>query len=144
MLLLPAVAVTADFNGDGFGDLLWRDTSGNTAVWLMKGAAVISSAGLGVVPPYWTVAGTGDFNGDGNADILWRDNGPGRDIVYPLSHAREIVVTFNCELPAGRAEVPSLTAASVPTAGKHSRHQTNFFAGRAGAQGCRRHVGRQS
>jgi hypothetical protein len=65
------------------------------------------------------------------ADAVWEGRrvrvGPGGDIVCPLSHAREIPVTFNRELPKGRAEVPSLTAASVPTAGKHSRHQTIFL-----------------
>ena len=64
----------ADFNGDGQGDLLWRDSSGNIAVWLMNGATVMSSAALGNVPTTWMVVGTRDFDGDGMADILWRDN----------------------------------------------------------------------
>jgi FG-GAP repeat len=38
------VVGTGDFNGDGFGDILWRDTSGNLAVWLMNGANVIGGA----------------------------------------------------------------------------------------------------
>ena len=69
-----SVAGVADFNGDGLGDILWRDTRGDYAIWLMNGAAVMSSAGLGnVSPTTWSVVGTGDFNGDGMADILWRD-----------------------------------------------------------------------
>jgi uncharacterized membrane protein len=67
-------ANTHDFNHDGMSDLLWRDTSGNTAVWLMNGGSVTSSAGLGQLPPAtWSIIGQRDFNGDGNADILWRD-----------------------------------------------------------------------
>jgi hypothetical protein len=70
-----SVVGTGDFNGDGIGDILWQDTSGNLAVWLMNGATVLSSAGLGNVPTVWSVVGIGDFNGDGNSDILWRDSG---------------------------------------------------------------------
>ncbi len=69
-----SVAGVADFNGDGLGDILWRDTAGDYAIWLMNGATVTSAVGLGnVSPTTWSVVGTGDFNGDGMADILWRD-----------------------------------------------------------------------
>jgi hypothetical protein len=53
--------------------LLWRDTSGNTAMWFLNGASVLSTGGLGNVPIAWSVVLTGDFNGDGRADLLWRD-----------------------------------------------------------------------
>ncbi len=46
---------THDFNGDGFSDIAWRDTSGNTAVWLMDGAQVIQSANIGAAPTEWTI-----------------------------------------------------------------------------------------
>jgi hypothetical protein len=61
-----------DFNGDGKADILWRNASGDLALWLMNGASVSSMASLGIVSTDWTVAGVGDFNGDGKADILWR------------------------------------------------------------------------
>jgi hypothetical protein len=32
------IVETGDFNGDGMSDILWRDTSGNTAIWFMNGA----------------------------------------------------------------------------------------------------------
>jgi hypothetical protein len=61
------------FNGDGKSDILWRDTSGNVAVWFMNGAQAQYS-GLGNVPPSaWWIVETGDFNGDGKSDILWCD-----------------------------------------------------------------------
>jgi hypothetical protein len=48
------------------GDILWQDSAGDVAVWLMNGTTVMSSAGLGNLPPaVWTVVRTGDFNGDG-------------------------------------------------------------------------------
>jgi hypothetical protein len=49
------IAVTGDFNGDGKSDLLWRNTSGDTAVWFMNGTAVASTTSLGNVPIAWTV-----------------------------------------------------------------------------------------
>jgi FG-GAP-like repeat len=68
------VVGVADFNGDGIGDLLWCDGSGDVAVWLMSTAMVMSSTSLGNVPSTWTVVGAGDFNGDGMVEILWQDN----------------------------------------------------------------------
>src|SRR5258706_9566502 len=68
-----SIVGAGDFNGDGKSDILWRDTSGNTAIWFMNGSQVSSSASVGVVPTTWTIVGTGDFDGDGHSDILWRD-----------------------------------------------------------------------
>ena len=64
---------THDFNGDGYSDIEWRDGSGDLAVWLMMGAAVMSSGGLGTVPTTWSIVGQRDFNGDGKYDLLWRN-----------------------------------------------------------------------
>jgi hypothetical protein len=38
-----------DLNGDSKGDIVWRDTSGDVAFWLMNGAAVSSTGGVGGV-----------------------------------------------------------------------------------------------
>jgi hypothetical protein len=64
-----------DFNGDSKGDIVWRDTGGNVALWLMNGAAVSSAGGAAGVPSTWSIVGQRDFNGDGMADLLWRDGG---------------------------------------------------------------------
>ena len=42
------------FSGDGISDLFWRDTSGNTSIWLMNGTAVSSTAAVGNMPTTWT------------------------------------------------------------------------------------------
>jgi hypothetical protein len=65
-----------DFNADGYSDILWRDNSGNMAIWEMQGSTIInpSSAGLGGVATTWSIFGQHDFNGDGKADLLWHDS----------------------------------------------------------------------
>jgi hypothetical protein len=50
------IVETGDFNGDGMSDILWRDTSGNTAIWFMNGATS-TGASLGVVSTDWTIQG---------------------------------------------------------------------------------------
>src|SRR5208282_1329720 len=66
---------TGDFNGDGKSDILWRDTSGDVAIWEMNGTTILNPTAtyVATVPTTWSIVGTGDFNGDGKADILWRD-----------------------------------------------------------------------
>jgi FG-GAP-like repeat len=65
---------THDFNGDGYSDIAWRDTSGNVAIWEMTATGVLNSTSLGNLTTLWTIAGLRDFNGDGFADILWRNS----------------------------------------------------------------------
>jgi hypothetical protein len=72
----PATA-THDFSCDSLSDILWRNTNGGIAMWLMNGATVTSSFGLGNVPTDWSIVGQRDFNGDGFADILWRNTNGG-------------------------------------------------------------------
>src|SRR4029077_5363674 len=38
-----SIAAFSDFNGDGAADLVWRDTSGITALWIMNGSAIAAS-----------------------------------------------------------------------------------------------------
>ena len=53
---LGYVAFALDYNGDGKSDLLWRDnSSGNNAVWLMNGTALMSALGIANVPTIWSV-----------------------------------------------------------------------------------------
>ena len=44
------VVGTGDFNGDGMTDIVWRDTAGDTAIWLMNGATFRQPAELGRAP----------------------------------------------------------------------------------------------
>ena len=38
-------------------DILWRDTSGNIAIWFMVADHVKQSAGLGNAPNVWSIQG---------------------------------------------------------------------------------------
>jgi Ca2+-binding RTX toxin-like protein len=70
---LPFFA-SADFNGDGKDDLLWRNANGTVTDWLSNGAGFADNLNVyRVIGPDWRIVGTGDFNGDGRSDILWRN-----------------------------------------------------------------------
>jgi hypothetical protein len=73
MSVSVAFAGIADFNGDGFADILWRDAEGNVSVWQMNGAFLNFSVPIAKIWSGWTIVGIRDFNGDGRVDILWRD-----------------------------------------------------------------------
>ncbi len=64
----------ADFNIDGRGDILWQNTDGTPAIWLMNGTNLGFAGNVGFNPgPTWQVQDSGDFNGDFNSDILWQN-----------------------------------------------------------------------
>lgn len=78
------VVGVGDFDGDGFDDLLWRNSSsGQISVSFLQGRRVqreltldrdpiVAQTGLN-----FEIAGVRDFNNDGIADILYRNNTPG-------------------------------------------------------------------
>jgi len=81
-ILVPARSSTlasakrVDFNGDGSGDLVFRDADGSVEVRLMQGTAVVGSATFMPSAPGRILATTGDFDGDGKTDLLYqRDDG---------------------------------------------------------------------
>jgi glucose/arabinose dehydrogenase len=68
-------ATKADFNGDGFSDILFRNNSTGDTGYTDLHNNVFQS--LGGSPTAYSVAGAGDFNGDGFGDILFRNNSTG-------------------------------------------------------------------
>jgi subtilase family serine protease len=64
---------THDFNHDGTSDILWRNTNGDLAIWLMNGTQVLSAPGLGNVPTSWSIVGQRQLNNSGYADLIWRN-----------------------------------------------------------------------
>jgi hypothetical protein len=51
--------------------LLWRNSNGDIAIWLMNGLQTLSAVDIGNVPLVWTIVETGDYNSDGKSDIAW-------------------------------------------------------------------------
>ena len=90
--IVPATSRNAhDFNGDGWSDVLWRNTqSGQVLAWMVEctqggGCNQLSAVSLGTPPPLdWTIVGQRDFNGDARDDILWRNGTSGQVLVWLL------------------------------------------------------------
>ena len=71
---MNATTQVGNFNGDGQGDLLWRNADGTVGTWLMNGPAIQAAQSFAVVGDDWHIVGIGDFGGDGKSDILWRND----------------------------------------------------------------------
>lgn len=80
--VVPLIARTHDFNGDGISDILWRNASdGRNSIWRSANSLTPQSVWT-VASQAWRVAGIGDFNGDGVSDILWRNTSDGRNSIW--------------------------------------------------------------
>ncbi len=80
-----------DFNNDGLGDILYRDSK--TQQWQIQtinGSTAPMSENIGNMSPYafWEFQGTGDFNADGNSDVLIRHKTAGSWYVYFMDGAQ--------------------------------------------------------
>ncbi|MDH3594185.1 MAG: VCBS repeat-containing protein [Rhodospirillales bacterium] len=83
----PNRPVANDFNGDGHGDILWRNTSNSTVViHMIEDFVRVASRGIGTVSvATWDMVGTGDFNRDGRADILWHNTSTGATVMWQMN-----------------------------------------------------------
>lgn len=85
------VAGVGDFNGDGFTDVFWRNTSsGDNTIWFMNGtASPTSTPATKVGTTAWRVVGSGDTNQDGKDDIFWRNTSTGQNALWQMNGATE-------------------------------------------------------
>jgi glucose/arabinose dehydrogenase len=69
-----SILQVADFNGDGYADILRGFNLVGSLLWasLMNGVEVLGTTQLALGGP-WEITHTGDFNGDGKADLVWRN-----------------------------------------------------------------------
>lgn len=76
------IKAPTEFNGDGWADILWRNTSSRSIYfWLTNGAGILKQSvplgGLSSTPPEyptWAIGATSDFNSDFKLDIAWRNS----------------------------------------------------------------------
>lgn len=80
---------TADFNGDGAPDLLWRNQlSGANSIWAMNGPTRSAVHNLNTVPDgNWRIVGVHDIDNDQTADIFWRHAESGQIIIWRMAAA---------------------------------------------------------
>jgi hypothetical protein len=70
------LAGAADFDRNGFSDLLFRGTNGQTMVWRMSANNRTNNftlRGGAIWPVSWRIAAAADFNNDSKPDILWQN-----------------------------------------------------------------------
>jgi kumamolisin len=79
--------VAKDFNGDGYADLVWENsTTGGRVIWLLKNGVFSSAINLPMVAPTWHIAGVGDFLGNGQSDLVWEDMATGKHTIWILQN----------------------------------------------------------
>ena len=69
-----SLATTHDFDDSYKSDILFENSGGTVALWLMHGSAPpVSGTVATVSAATYAIIGQRDFNGDSCVDILWRD-----------------------------------------------------------------------
>ncbi len=134
---------THDFNNDGRSDIAWRDSSGNTAIWLMNGTAVINqtSSFVANVPTNWGIVGQRDFNSDGYADLLWQDTN-GNVAIWEMNGTT--VINQNSSFVANVPTNWSIVGTGDFNGDGKGRHLVAGHVGQRGDLGDERHHGHQS
>ena len=98
----PLFATTHDFDGDGRGDIVWRDAAtGQNAIWRSGDRA--TQLAIQVSPdPRWRIAGSGDFDGNGRADLLWRHATNGGNVIWLGGNANGLRAVLRVNDPQWR------------------------------------------
>jgi hypothetical protein len=91
----------ADADGDGQGDLLWRNAAtGKNELWLMNGTAY-SVVALPDQPTRFSMKALRDFSGDGRADAFFHDPVSGDNEIWTLGAAGRSSVLAVDPAPSG-------------------------------------------
>jgi hypothetical protein len=81
-----AVVGTADVEGNGRPDIVWRNgATGEVVLWQFGGDQVSQQVSLGVVSADYQIVGLADLAGDGKQDILWRSVSSGAVYVWGMN-----------------------------------------------------------
>jgi len=88
-----------DFDGDGFGDILFQNNNGLLAIWEMGGAqgtTILNQFNIAQNPgASWHVVGVRDMNSDGRADIVFQNDNGANAIWAGLNAAHVFTVQEN-------------------------------------------------
>jgi hypothetical protein len=81
------ISSTADFDRDGYTDILWRNrATGENAIWQMNSTGFQSGYYLTTIADLnWHLIATDDFNGDGTADLVWRNQATGENAIWQMN-----------------------------------------------------------
>ncbi len=84
------VGATADFDGDGNTDILWRNyNSGANVLWLMNNGTRTASIALPEpADKTWELVGAADMDGDGDIDLIWRNRVSGLNTTWLMQNNR--------------------------------------------------------
>lgn len=83
--------MSADFNGDGINDFVYRDTTTGevTALLLRQNRNSLATQPIATVPNQaWQIVDVDDYDGDGDGDLLWRNSDTGRLLVWRMDGRR--------------------------------------------------------
>ena len=82
-----AISGTADFNGNGTDDLIWRNfRTGANRIWLMNGTERKAVRNVeSETNTNWYIGGVGDANADGVPDLYWRNDRSGTNGIWYLN-----------------------------------------------------------
>ncbi len=96
------VGGVADFNKDGFQDIVWREAGGGNGIWLMggDGTSISQTVSLPAVSGSWKIVGVTDFDRDGNTDILWRETTQGSNGYWRMGGVNGTSLQGTVSLPA--------------------------------------------
>ncbi|HEX4332104.1 MAG TPA: FG-GAP-like repeat-containing protein [Usitatibacter sp.] len=86
------LAKRMDFDATGKTDLLWGNTDGRFAIWLMNGVSSTATQEIIGASSGWSVVHVADFNGDGKSDLVWQHT-DGRMAIYLMNGTTPIQTT---------------------------------------------------
>lgn len=89
------IAAVADFNGDGYADIVWQDpVSGASQIWFLggpQGTTLLEAASFNG-PNSWLIVASADFNRDGHPDLVWQDPVSGLAQIWYLGGSQGITL----------------------------------------------------
>jgi len=96
-----------DFDGDGKGDILFRNRQGKLKLWTMNGVTIANQIDLPDSDPTWNLYAIADLNGDGTMDMIFRkpDNTLVVWLMNKTSPAAPSVINNAGTVPSGAVNI---------------------------------------